>query len=576
MKIQLQLTLFVIVAVLAAEITIGYIAFEIMTAEIRRNIELRLENNSDTVIRSITGLIKERLGDMNLISDPNNRILADHTISIEDKIEYLRTIEKAYKVYSSFSLYDNNGIKLGDTRNIMIGIDESEEPFFKEAIKGRIYHDKTSVYSKSLKQDVIHISGPLFSENGEINGVVTSRFSLYKINPILNTNEADFGNMKFDLISSDGKILFSNYINNNKKVDLTTLPQDEIVLTTYDGANSILVMKKETPYLDFTGSDWTLIAHVSEEQAFEEINKLGSSIFIFSAIIMVVSAVLIRFIGKRILSPIKILHDGVTLIEQGNLDVKIQVKRNDEFKDLASTINRLPEIIRQLVSLETQLQLARDQVKNERLSAIGGLSARLAHDIKNPLASINNALQIIKKSSANNQIMNREADRIDRSIRRIEHQVDQVLNYVRITPLVKQETTVDNILQLCLENLSIPDNIELEQAGLENNIVCDLNKISIVVSNTLLNAIQAIGSQKGKITISCTEKESQLIIKISNSGPEIPNEDLTRIFEPLFTTKMEGTGLGLVSCKNIIEQHGGSISVSNKPVTFVIVLPQNP
>jgi signal transduction histidine kinase len=97
--------------------------------------------------------------------------------------------------------------------------------------------------------------------------------------------------------------------------------------------------------------------------------------------------------------------------------------------------------------------------------------------------------------------------------------------------------------------------------------------MEIVFGNILLNSIQAIGDNAGQIYIRYAKKADSAIIEIVDSGAGIPQEHISKIFDPLFTTKQKGTGLGLTSCKNIIEQHGGTISAKNAPTTFTIVLP---
>ncbi|MGI0060443.1 MAG: sensor histidine kinase, partial [Nitrosotalea sp.] len=95
-----------------------------------------------------------------------------------------------------------------------------------------------------------------------------------------------------------------------------------------------------------------------------------------------------------------------------------------------------------------------------------------------------------------------------------------------------------------------------------------------VFYNLIMNAIQSINeNHRGEIIIKLIEKTNDTIqIQIQNSGPSIPEELLTKIFEPLFTTKQYGTGLGLPSSKNVIEQHYGTIHASNNPTTFTITL----
>lgn len=94
--------------------------------------------------------------------------------------------------------------------------------------------------------------------------------------------------------------------------------------------------------------------------------------------------------------------------------------------------------------------------------------------------------------------------------------------------------------------------------------------------NILSNSIDAIGENKGNITIRARNEKDNLILEFEDSGTGISKEDIDKIFEPLFTTKQQGTGLGLASVKSIIEAHGGIISVKSPPTVFTITLPQNP
>ena len=91
--------------------------------------------------------------------------------------------------------------------------------------------------------------------------------------------------------------------------------------------------------------------------------------------------------------------------------------------------------------------------------------------------------------------------------------------------------------------------------------------MEVVFSNLITNAVQAI-ENNGELNLRINEEPNEVIVEIEDSGPGIPQENISKIFDPLFTTKPTGTGLGLVSCKNIVEQHGGTISVRNNPTVF--------
>jgi len=220
------------------------------------------------------------------------------------------------------------------------------------------------------------------------------------------------------------------------------------------------------------------------------------------------------------------------------------------------------------------------ELRTKRLSVIGELTARIAHDMRNPLSIIKNSAEIIKmeRKDWGERSLGNWA-RLERGIYRIAHQVDDVLEYIKSPKIKKQKKKFSKICQYALERVTIPNNIKINLSKNDGNIFCDPNRMEGVLVNLIMNAVQAIDSKNGEITISFLEnyKEGKYsLIKISDDGPGIPPELMGKIFDPLFTTRQIGTGLGLPSCKNIIENHSGKITVESdvgQGTTFSIKLP---
>ncbi|MBT8243172.1 MAG: GHKL domain-containing protein [Nitrosopumilus sp.] len=239
---------------------------------------------------------------------------------------------------------------------------------------------------------------------------------------------------------------------------------------------------------------------------------------------------------------------------------------------------RTTELIEQRDNLENLVEEKTHEIlKSERLSAIGELSGRLAHDLRNPLSVMKMSIDLVKQSPADSKIsdenITKRIDLIEKSIDRISHQVDDVLGYVRNSPLKLTNMKISELIQSSLDKVNIPQDVEITLDKNNITIDCDHEKLDAVFINLIINSIQAM-HDGGKIEIKISEQDNLAIIKFSDSGDGIPEENLPKIFEPLFTTKQKGTGLGLASCKNIIEQHQGQISVSNNPTTFTIALPK--
>lgn len=215
------------------------------------------------------------------------------------------------------------------------------------------------------------------------------------------------------------------------------------------------------------------------------------------------------------------------------------------------------------------------KLEKEKLAVIGQLSSNIAHDMRNPLGAIRSSSRRIEKQNMQkNEIITQEIARINRAIKRMSHQVEGVLNYVRTTPIIANSASIVDMIKYSLESMEIPQNIKVVLPENDVEIECDPEKLEITFVNLLLNAVQAIGNDEGKIEIRIKEKKNNVIIEFENTGPAISEIDMPKIFEPLFTSKLKGTGLGLSSCRNIIEQHGGSITVNPNPVIFKITLPK--
>jgi len=212
-------------------------------------------------------------------------------------------------------------------------------------------------------------------------------------------------------------------------------------------------------------------------------------------------------------------------------------------------------------------------LKTEKMTSIGNLAARISHDLRNTLTVIKSEVSLISLQDFKDENIEKRVQHLMRAIDKMDYQIGGVLDFVRERPLKITKFSSNTLIQHALENIIIPDGIKIITPEQDASMAGDLLKLEIVLSNVIINAIQAIESS-GTITISIEDKPDVLAISISDSGPGIPEKYMAKIFEPLFTTKQRGTGLGLASCNIIIKSHGGRILVKNNPTTFTIELPK--
>lgn len=237
------------------------------------------------------------------------------------------------------------------------------------------------------------------------------------------------------------------------------------------------------------------------------------------------------------------------------------------------------EIKKEAIQLDIEDKI-QELLKTERLSVLGEFSTRINHDMRNPLSIIKNSIITIKERDLTVEQKIQQCDIIERAIFRITHQIEDVLDFVELQNLVVKPSFISQIITNAWSEIKLPKNkTELHMTyDKDVTIDCDQEQLKIVFKNILLNAVQAMDYQ-GKIDITISEIENYVQIEIEDNGPGIPEEVLPKIFEPLFTTKQTGTGLGLSSCDNIIKNHRGKISVNteiNRGTRFTINLPINP
>ncbi|MBI4483312.1 MAG: PAS domain S-box protein [Acidobacteria bacterium] len=215
----------------------------------------------------------------------------------------------------------------------------------------------------------------------------------------------------------------------------------------------------------------------------------------------------------------------------------------------------------------------------EKLSAIGELAAGLAHEIKNPLAGIKGAIEIIREQTPDGHLNREVLGNVLEEVNRIDRTVVSLLTYAKPQEPRFQQVDISSVLQ---KVFSFVQKIRSRQGiGFHLNLARDLDivrgdgaQLEQLFLNLILNSMDAIEGE-GTIEVHAWREEGDVVLKFLDTGCGIAPEILGQIFQPFFTTKKHGTGLGLATCKRIVDKHGGEIRVRSKPghTEFTIRLP---
>ena len=297
---------------------------------------------------------------------------------------------------------------------------------------------------------------------------------------------------------------------------------------------------------------------------------------------VVICGVSIGALAYFIQRPMVELQEKIELVSEGNLDVAVTFsKRNDEIGDLGRNFNHMLQQLRE--SREEIETLHRTQMSRaEHLATLGELAAGLAHEIRNPLAGIAGVIEIIGRDLPSTSPARAVVKDVRQEITQINRILTDLLETARPHPpqvcVSNLNTTVEHAVMLARQQvISKPIKIELQQAPDLTEVEHDSDQIHQVLLNLLLNAVQAMEGA-GMVRVEIGSREDYASVIVSDTGRGIPPQNIPNIFRPFYTTKGDGTGLGLSLARRIVEEHHGRIEVSSvvgKGSKFTVLLPFN-
>lgn len=295
---------------------------------------------------------------------------------------------------------------------------------------------------------------------------------------------------------------------------------------------------------------------------------------------VVICAVSIVALAYQIQRPMVELQEKIGQVSDGDLDVAVSfARRNDEIGDLGRNFNHMMEQLRE--SREEIEHLHHTQISRaEHLATLGEMATGLAHEIRNPLAGIAGVIEIIGRDLPSTSPARAVVKDVRLEIAQINRILTDLLETARPHPpqicRSNLNTTVEHTVMLARQQvLSRPIKIELQGAPDLPEVEHDSDQIHQVLLNLLLNAVQAI-EDAGTVRVEIGSREDYASVAVSDTGRGIPPQLIPNIFRPFFTTKGNGTGLGLSLARRIVEEHHGHIEVSSvvgKGSKFEVLLP---
>lgn len=305
---------------------------------------------------------------------------------------------------------------------------------------------------------------------------------------------------------------------------------------------------------------------------------------IFNLGVLLVSSFITLLLVWRFTRPIADLSSAARRVAEGDLDVRVpDSRRNDEMGRLASRFNEMTAELAKKREIEAQLQQA------EKSAVVGRLGSAIAHEIRNPLNYINLTLDHLRSKFAPDE-PDRKATfekltlQLKAEVARINQQISDFLNYSRPAKADLQPVDARSVIEDSLriaELEATEKNVKIGVVERENvpKILGDPEFLRSVFNNLFINALQSMESTGGHLNIRISPDDTGNFVnfEISDTGNGIPEENLSKIFEPYFSTKETGTGLGLAIAYKIVDIHNGTINVEStvgEGTKFTVKLPR--
>lgn len=312
--------------------------------------------------------------------------------------------------------------------------------------------------------------------------------------------------------------------------------------------------------ISVAGAPWQVFVFEKVETALLPVRKMTATAVGFMLLGILAALAIAWGMARGISQPVQTLTAAAERISRGNYSTPVAAASPREIAILAETFNSMQKRI-----LESQTKL----ITAERLSTIGQMAAFIGHEIRNPLAAIQNAAYFIKHKIEATPEIAKHLSIMENEIALTHRIANDLLSFARQRELTLGPCDVNAILEEACAATPAPEGVQVQKSlGNLPILQADKDQIQEVFTNLITNAYQAMtakGVSRGSLTIGTHATREEAIVRFQDTGPGVSPENREKLFTAFFSTKAGGTGLGLVLVKNILEKHGGGISAESAP-----------
>lgn len=560
-------------------IILGAISYESQRSMLAKEVKNTLNSGSLNIVNETYNYLNERISDVNLLSV--NSIIIDPNSSEEDKSDELKNFTEAKGGYYGAVYLNLEGKVMADTTNKMLGADLTNRIWFKEALEGHEFF--SDVYlTRAFSEPIIALSAPVLDRKGEIIGVVSPAFRLSELWGIMDKKANDISKkypVSFYMINQDGIMISRNDphgVQRNVTLDDMGLTKENLLessksdkLVSAENGEKIYAVQAVHSNAQ-TENKWFVVVGADKKQVYQPLNNLLTR-YLSIYTLVIVSIILGVYLLTKVL--VKPVHDLVEATEdfiQGKEFVVPSKKSFEEMEKLNHAFQRM---------MDTIEDREKEIVRTEKLKYVGQLAAGVAHEIRNPLTTIKGFLQLLKKQDYEKDLIEKYSDVMLGEVDRVNVFVTQLLDLAKPHQLEWEKfylkDFLDEIMSVYFTALPNSDVTIINSLTEVVHIYTDKNRLRQVLLNVLNNSCEAFDSN-GQITMTIEVIPDYVQLIIKDNGKGIKPENLKKIGMPFYTTKVDGNGLGVATCIQIMDELKGKFqidSITGQGTEVVLTIP---
>lgn len=528
--------------------------------------------------------LDERRKEMALLGSARDCLVAvaSGERAAEEPCRHVEEFKRETDGYEAIYLFDVSWRKIGPADTTPHFLPELEKSHVRRRIAEARDPLVFPIHSHENGSVAIHMAAPLREAKGSLWGYVVAVLDPSPtLSPIVEDRTGLGRTGKTYLVSTDKRIV-AGVLGDRGESEMGRLVDTAGVRAALAGSEGSGFYRDYRGvevvggYTWLAGPQWGLVAEMDAGEALAWLGVLKRRAAVVG-LLTLAAVVLFSSIGaQRLGRPMRHLAMVARRVGEGQTGERVMEFGPDELGEVGRAFN---DMLDELKKAEGEVR------RTAALAAVGELSSSIVHELRNPLSSVKMNLQALVTRVAGDPVYSELAGIAFEQVRRVERMLNDLLGFGRPLKLNFAPIAISEVLKRVTELLhpqaaASQTRVVVEDEISPDTVLADAEQLGIALSNLLKNAVEAAG-EGGEVAVKAVPGPSpeQWTLEVSDNGPGFPAGQAMDIFKPFFTTKEQGTGLGLANVKKIVQLHAGAVVAENRPgggATFRITLPRRP